>query len=75
MNTSVMLKTEKDSLFEEIAAKIKDLQPVLRERAAHTRELRRVPEATIEALKAAGFFLALQPKSHGGYELDPQHFF
>lgn len=56
-------------------AAIVALQPRLRERAAQTRELRRLPDETIEELKDIGFFLALQPKRYGGYEMRPQDFF
>ena len=51
------------------------LQPLLRENAGRAREERRVPQENIDALKDAGFFLALQPKAWGGFELTPQAFF
>lgn len=47
------------------------LVPTLRERAAQTRTLRRLPDATAADLTTAGFFRILQPKRYGGYELDP----
>lgn len=47
------------------------LVPTLRERAAQTRSLRRLPDETIADLTTAGFFRMLQPKRHGGYEIDP----
>ncbi|MEM1110805.1 MAG: acyl-CoA dehydrogenase family protein [Pseudomonadota bacterium] len=63
----------------EVGAKMLDdiiaLQPQLRENADRCRQERRVPAENIEALKEAGFFLALQPKAWGGYELNPQDFF
>ncbi len=55
--------------------RIVDLQPALRERAQQAREERRVPQENIDALQEAGFFLALQPRAWGGYELAPQDFF
>ena len=51
------------------------LQPILRERAEQTKQLRKVPDESVQALQDIGFFLALQPKTYGGYELDPQDFF
>ena len=51
------------------------LQPLLRDNAGRAREERRVPQENIDALKDAGFFLALQPQAWGGYELTPQDFF
>lgn len=45
------------------------LVPVLRERAPHTEELRRIPDATINDLHASGLFRMLQPKRVGGSEL------
>lgn len=56
-------------------ADIQALQPMLRANADRCREERRVPAENIEALKEAGFFLALQPEAWGGYELYPQDFF
>jgi len=51
------------------------LQPTLRDNAQQAREERRVPQQNIDALREAGFFLALQPREWGGYELSPQDFF
>ena len=51
------------------------LQPLLRDNAARAREERRVPRENIDALQDAGFFLALQPRAWGGFELTPQDFF
>ena len=55
--------------------RIEALQPLLRDNAQRANEERRVPQANIDALQQAGFFLALQPEKWGGYELDPQDFF
>lgn len=63
------------SIAEEMLTHIKALQPALRERMVETRELRRVPDSSVQALQDIGFFLALQPKRYGGYELSPQEFF
>lgn len=61
--------------FETMMAAIAELQPLLRERAPQTRELRKVPQESIDALQEMGFFLALQPKRYGGLEMTPQEFF
>ena len=55
--------------------RVKALQPLFKENAERANQERRVPKENIEALRDAGFFLALQPKVWGGYELDPQDFF
>lgn len=55
--------------------KIIELQPKFRERAAKTKELRKVPDESIQELQDLGFFLTLQPKAYGGYEFSPQDFF
>jgi 3-hydroxy-9,10-secoandrosta-1,3,5(10)-triene-9,17-dione monooxygenase len=46
------------------------LLPGLRERAARTEELRRLPPETEQALHEAGLFRILQPRRVGGSELD-----
>lgn len=55
--------------------RIQQIQPLLRKNAEQARQQRKVPQENIEALRDAGFFLALQPDRWGGYELDPQDFF
>src|SRR3954464_10717221 len=55
--------------MEELLARAEALVPVLRERANHTEELRRLPDETIEDLHRAGLFRILQPKRVGGSEL------
>ncbi len=59
----------------EMLARVQALAPLLRENAERANAERRVPAENIEALKDAGFFLALQPRAWGGFELDPQDFF
>jgi 3-hydroxy-9,10-secoandrosta-1,3,5(10)-triene-9,17-dione monooxygenase len=61
--------------FNTMMTAITALQPLLRERAPQTRELRKVPQESIDALQDMGFFLSLQPKRYGGLELSPQEFF
>ncbi len=53
----------------------RNLQPVLRERAAQCKSLCRVPDETIADFHAAGFFKILQAERYGGYEMDPQVFY
>src|SRR5947209_14992978 len=55
--------------LEELLARAEALVPVLRERASHTEELRRLPDETIEDLHRTGLFRILQPKRVGGSEL------
>jgi 3-hydroxy-9,10-secoandrosta-1,3,5(10)-triene-9,17-dione monooxygenase len=54
--------------------KARALAPILRERAFAAEQARRIPDATIADLKAAGLFRVLQPALYGGYECDPQVF-
>ena len=51
-------------------ARTRALVPQLRERAARTEELRRLPPQTEQDLHQAGLFRILQPKRVGGSELD-----
>ena len=60
---------------EMLCRKAKDLVPVLRERSAETASLGKLPDATIEAMQAAGFFRIMQPARFGGFEMDPGVFF
>jgi 3-hydroxy-9,10-secoandrosta-1,3,5(10)-triene-9,17-dione monooxygenase len=46
------------------------LQPVLRERANRTEELRRVPDATVEDLTTSGLLRIANPARYGGPGLD-----
>src|SRR5579884_2472462 len=49
--------------------------PVLRERAEKAHQDCMVPTETVEEMQAAGFFRVLQPKRHGGFEMDPETFY
>ena len=51
------------------------MQPTLRDRAAKTRELRRVTDESMAELIDAGFFRMMQPRRYGGYEMNPKHFY
>ncbi|MFE6224950.1 3-hydroxy-9,10-secoandrosta-1,3,5(10)-triene-9,17-dione monooxygenase oxygenase subunit [Streptomyces sp. NPDC057854] len=50
---------------------VRALAPALRARADQAEELRRVPDASIAELEAAGFFRLLRPRAHGGLAADP----
>lgn len=52
----------------ELRAAAGGLVPMLRERAAGTEKLRRLPDATIAALREAGLFRLFQPARYGGIE-------
>lgn len=57
-------------LYGEMLARAHALLPMLRERAARTEQLRRLPPETERDLHDAGLFRILQPKRVGGSELD-----
>ena len=52
---------------EELLARVDELIPRLRDRAEETERLRRLPEDTMEELRAAGVFRILAPKAVGGF--------
>jgi 3-hydroxy-9,10-secoandrosta-1,3,5(10)-triene-9,17-dione monooxygenase len=54
----------------ELIERARALAPVLAERAEAAEAARRLPDATIGDMQAAGFFRVLQPKRFGGYECD-----
>ena len=54
---------------------IRDLLPVLRDRAQETEDARRVPAESVKALQETGFFKLLQPRRYGGVEADPVSFY
>jgi len=56
---------------QQLIERSRKLVPVLRERAARTEELRRVPDETIADFVEAGFYRILQPAAYGGYEMSP----
>lgn len=51
------------------------LVPVLRERANACEAGNKVPDETIRDFQKAGFFKILQPRRHGGYEMDIETFY
>ena len=64
-----------DAQTQVLTARAKAMIPELRARAAQAATDRRIPEQTIRDMQESGFFRVLQPKRHGGLELDPRVFF
>lgn len=52
----------------ELVARARHLVPVLRQRAAETEKLRRLPDATVADLHETELFRLFQPKRYGGIE-------
>jgi 3-hydroxy-9,10-secoandrosta-1,3,5(10)-triene-9,17-dione monooxygenase len=50
---------------------VRDLLPVLRERAQETEDARMVPTESVKAIEETGFFRLLQPARFGGHEAEP----
>jgi len=59
-----------DGAYSEMLERARALVPKLRERAAKTEEMRRLPPETEKELHQVGLFRILQPKRVGGSELD-----
>jgi 3-hydroxy-9,10-secoandrosta-1,3,5(10)-triene-9,17-dione monooxygenase len=59
----------------EVVAAVRELLPVLRERAQEAEDARRVPGESIKGLAQAGFFRLLQPQRYGGLEVHPVEFY
>jgi 3-hydroxy-9,10-secoandrosta-1,3,5(10)-triene-9,17-dione monooxygenase len=55
--------------YEELVARAQALVPALRERAARTEALRRLPDETIADLTTSGLFAAYRPARFGGAEV------
>ena len=73
--TAIEAVDKKSGIAHGMYQQVVALQDQFRDLAGQARQERRVPQANIDALQEAGFFLALQPEQYGGYELDPQDFF
>jgi 3-hydroxy-9,10-secoandrosta-1,3,5(10)-triene-9,17-dione monooxygenase len=69
MGQSAASETDRDA-FAALAARAAALIPQLRDRAASTEQLRRLPPETERDLHDAGLFRIVQPKRVGGYEFD-----
>jgi 3-hydroxy-9,10-secoandrosta-1,3,5(10)-triene-9,17-dione monooxygenase len=61
-------------MSENVESAVRDILPVLRERAQEAEDARRLPTETVKALVATGFFRLLQPARFGGFEADPLTF-
>jgi 3-hydroxy-9,10-secoandrosta-1,3,5(10)-triene-9,17-dione monooxygenase len=59
----------------EVLESVRELTPLLRERAADAEAARRLPDESVKELKEAGLIRLLQPKRYGGHEADPRVFF
>ncbi|HXW43758.1 MAG TPA: flavin-dependent monooxygenase [Streptosporangiaceae bacterium] len=59
----------------EVIAGVRELLPVLRDRAQETEDARAIPAESIKALEETGFFRLLQPAAFGGLEADPLAFY
>jgi 3-hydroxy-9,10-secoandrosta-1,3,5(10)-triene-9,17-dione monooxygenase len=57
-----------------VAAEVRELLPVLRERAQKTEDARDVPAESVKAIEETGFFRLLQPARFGGMEAEPLTF-
>jgi 3-hydroxy-9,10-secoandrosta-1,3,5(10)-triene-9,17-dione monooxygenase len=58
-----------------VIAAVRDLLPVLRQRAQEAEDNRCVPAESVKSLAETGFFRLLQPASYGGLEADPIAFY
>lgn len=54
----------------EILQRARDMAPLMAKRARECEALGRLPDASFEDFREAGFFRISQPKIHGGYEMD-----
>jgi 3-hydroxy-9,10-secoandrosta-1,3,5(10)-triene-9,17-dione monooxygenase len=59
----------------EVLDAVRDLLPLLRDRAQETEDLRRIPDESIKSLQGTGFFRLLQPARYGGVEASPVDFY
>lgn len=59
---------------EELVARAEALVPYLREQSPIHRRERRITPETIARVRDAGLFRVIQPRRHGGYEMNPQVF-
>src|SRR5450432_237526 len=64
-----------DNVGQTVVNGVRDLLPVLRDRAQQTEDARVVPAESVKALAETGFFRLLQPARFGGHEADPLTFY
>ena len=60
---------------DELLQRATNLVPTLRSRAAHTEELRRIPEETVQDLLVSGMNLIEVPNTFGGLDVSEGLFF
>lgn len=63
-----------NSIGQELVERARSFVPVLRERAAETDTIRKIPESTISELKSAGLLKILRPQMYGGHQLNVRTF-
>lgn len=71
MSTAVIERVTEIPTSDELVARAAAMVPGLRARADEIEQARSVPHDVIEMFKEAGFFRILQPKEHGGWEMNP----
>jgi 3-hydroxy-9,10-secoandrosta-1,3,5(10)-triene-9,17-dione monooxygenase len=59
----------------EVLDKVRELSPLLRDRAVAAEEARRLPDESVKELKETGVVRLLQPKRFGGFEAEPKLFY
>lgn len=59
----------------DVLDRIRELAPLIRERAPEAEKERRLPDASVKELKETGVMRLLQPKRYGGFEADPRRFY
>ena len=64
-----------ENVGHEVIEGVRELLPVLRDRAQEAEDGRVVPADSIKALEGTGFFRLLQPAAFGGLEADPLTFY
>jgi 3-hydroxy-9,10-secoandrosta-1,3,5(10)-triene-9,17-dione monooxygenase len=64
-----------ENVGHEVIEGVRELLPVLRDRAQEAEDGRVVPVDSIKALEGTGFFRLLQPAAFGGLEADPLIFY
>jgi 3-hydroxy-9,10-secoandrosta-1,3,5(10)-triene-9,17-dione monooxygenase len=65
-----MTDHDQGTLGSDLLQRAAKMRPGLEERAAETDRLRRLPDATVEALKAEGLCKLMVPRRFGGFETD-----
>ena len=60
---------------EELVRRARAMVPALKARQNDAYAARKLPAETVREMTENGFFRILQPKRHGGFEMDPQVFF